>query len=107
MGSRWATFVIGLGLLLAPLAAGYASAAAILRDVSTATLVCVTALASMQWPRVRLLNVLTALWLFHSARRTADARAASVELAAGALLLAAALLPHRRRVTSAPAPQRA
>ena len=104
MGVRWAMFAVGLGLLLAPLFAGYASAGAIVRDVSAGTLACVTALAAVQWPRVRALNVLAALWLVHAARRNADGRAASVELAAGALLLAAALLA-RRRARSLPAPR--
>ncbi len=107
MGVRWSPFAVGLGLLVAPLAAGYASAAAIIRDVAVATLVCVTALAAVQWPRVRAVQVLAAAWLVLSAQRTLDARASTVELAAGALLLVAALLPRRRRVPALTAPQRA
>jgi hypothetical protein len=98
MAARWGSFATGLGLLLAPLALGYASAGAILRDVSTGTLVCVAALAALQWPGARILLGLTALWLLHSGRRSGEPRAAAVELVAGALVLALALLPRRRRV---------
>jgi len=107
MGARWSPFAVGLGLLVAPLAAGYASAAAIVRDVAVATLVCVAALAALQWPRLRAVHALAALWLVLSARRTTDVRAAPVELAAAALLVVALLLPRRRRVPTLPAAQRA
>jgi hypothetical protein len=102
MAARWGTFAIGLGLLLAPLVAGYASAAAILQDVSVGTLVCVAALAALQWPRVRAVNLLAALYLAYSARRTADARAAGVDLAAAALLLGVSLLPRARGAVAGP-----
>jgi hypothetical protein len=96
MGVRWGTFVIGLGLLLAPLFLGYASAASILRDVSFGTLVCVTTLAALQWPRVRLVNALAAIWLFSLGRSAGDGRTSAVEITAGALLLALSLMPRRR-----------
>jgi hypothetical protein len=98
MASRWGTFAIGLGLLLAPLAVGYATAGAILRDVSAGTLVCVAAVASLQWPRARVVHVLAALWLADSARRGSETRTAAVELSAAVLLLGLALLPRRRRL---------
>jgi hypothetical protein len=107
MAARWGTFAIGLGLLLAPLVLGYASAAAILRDVSVGTLVCVAALAALQWPRVRAVNVLGALWLLLAARRTSDARPAAVELGAAVLLVAASLLPRARRAETIAGAQRA
>jgi hypothetical protein len=110
MAARWGTFAIGLGLLLAPLALGYGSAAAIVRDVAAGTLVCVAALAALQWPRTRAVNALAALFLLRSARRALDHRTVAVELAAAALLVAVALLPRtrpRRASSLAPPPQRA
>jgi hypothetical protein len=97
MGARWGTFAIGLGLLLAPATVGYAAAAPILRDIAIGTLVCVTTLTALQWPRVRFVNTLAALWLLSLGRGASDGRTAAVEIAAGALLLAFALVPRRRR----------
>jgi hypothetical protein len=68
-------------------------------------LVCVAALAALQWPRVRAVNVLGALWLVHAARRTADPRPVAVDLGAAVLLVAVSLLP--RRPSTLAGPQRA
>lgn len=101
MPARWATFAVGLGLLLAPLVLGYGSAGAIVHDVAMGLLVSALALASLEWPRARFLMAGPALWLVHVGRGRDDARAAAAELAAGALLLALALVPSGRRLPRA------
>ena len=97
MPARWASFAVGLGLLLAPVALGYGSAGAIVHDVAVGLLVCVGTLAALEWPRARFLLGAPALWLVHVGRSSGDARAAAAELGAGAVLLALALVPSRRR----------
>lgn len=98
MPARWASFAVGLGLLLAPVVLGYGSAGAILHDVAVGLLVCIGSLAALEWPRARFLLGAPALWLVHVGRGSADARAAATEIGAGAVLLALALVPSRRRV---------
>ena len=104
--AAWGTFATGLGLLLAPLALGYSSAGAILRDVSAGMLVCVASLAALQWAGARIVLGVAALGLLHSGWRTGDIRTAAAELVAGVLVLALALLPRRRRVPPLATPQR-
>ena len=98
MPARWGSFAIGVALLLAPLALGYASAGAILHDVAAGLLVSIGALAALEWPRARFAMAAPALWLVQAGRGSRDVRAAAAELAAGALLLALALVPSGRRV---------
>jgi hypothetical protein len=98
MPARWSSFGVGLGLMLAPLVLGYASAGAILHDVAVGLLVAIGALAALEWPRVRFLLAAPALWLVHVGRGAADVRAAAAEIGAGALLLGLALVPSGRRV---------
>jgi hypothetical protein len=101
MPARWASFAVGLGLGLAPLVLGYGSAGAIVHDVAMGLLVCIGALAALEWPRARYLMAGPALWLVHVGRGGGDARAAATELGAGALLLALALVPSGRRLPRA------
>src|SRR5512138_3069015 len=98
MPARWGSFAVGLGLVLAPLALGYGSAGAILQEVAVGLLVCIGALAALEWPRARFLLTGPGLWLVHTGRGSGDPRASLAELAAGALLLALTLVPSRRRV---------
>jgi alpha-beta hydrolase superfamily lysophospholipase len=96
MYARWASFAIGLGLLLAPLALGYGSAARILHDVAMGALVCIATLAALEWPLARFVLAAPAVWLLLAGRSSADPSAAVVELAAGVLLLVLAAIPSAR-----------
>jgi hypothetical protein len=87
-----------MGLMLAPLVLGYASAGAILQDVAMGLLVCVATIAALEWPRARFVMAAPALALLASGRTAQDARSAVAELASGGLLLALALVPSARRV---------
>ena len=98
MPARWGSFAVGVALMLAPLVLGYASAGTILHDVAAGMLVAIGALAALEWPRARFALAAPALWLVQSGRGSPDGRAAAAELAAGALLLALALVPSGRRV---------
>jgi hypothetical protein len=102
MPARWASFAVGLGLLLAPLVLGYGSAGAILHDVAMGLLVAIGTLAALEWPRARFAMAAPALWLVHVGRGSTDGRAAAAEIGAGALLLALALIPSGRRVPATP-----
>lgn len=99
MPARWASFAVGLGLLLAPLVLGYGDAGAILHDVAVGLLVCIGALAALEWPRARFLLAAPALWLVHAGRGAEDVRAATAELGAAALLVVLALFPGGRRAS--------
>lgn len=101
MPARWASFAVGLGLLLAPLVLGYRSAGAVLHDVAVGLLVAIGAVAALEWPRARFLLAAPAAWLVHVGSGTRDPRAAAAELAAGALLLVLALVPSGRRAPRA------
>jgi hypothetical protein len=93
MYARWGSFAVGLGLVLAPLIVGYGAAVPILHHVVVGSLVCIAALAALEWPLARFALALPAVWLLASSRSTTDAAAASVGLASGALLLALTLVP--------------
>ena len=101
MPARWGSFAIGLGLVLAPLVLGYRSAGAILHDVATGLLVSIGALAALEWPRARFAMTAPALWLLEVGRGSADPRAGTAEITAGALLIALALVPSGRRIPRA------
>jgi hypothetical protein len=100
MPARWGSFAIGLGLMLAPLVLGYERPGTVLHDVAMGLLVCVAALASLEWPRARFAMAAPALWLA-AAGRGSEGAAAAAELTAGGLLLALALVPSGRRVPRA------
>jgi hypothetical protein len=96
MAARWASFAVGIGLLLAPLVLGYGSAAPVLHDVAMGTLACIATLAALERPRARFVAVPPALWLVASAPSASDADAAVADLVAGTLLLALATVPSAR-----------
>lgn len=101
MRARWCSFGIGLGLVFAPLVLGYGSAGAILHDVAVGLLVCVAALAALEWPRVRFVTAAPAVWLLAGAHGADDGAAALAEGAAGLLLAALTLVPSGRRESKA------
>jgi hypothetical protein len=100
MYARWASFGVGLWLLLAPLVAGYRSVASILQGVAVGTLVCVATLAALDWPRARFGLAGLAVWIALDGRSAADPSAATVALLSGAALFALSLVPSARRLPS-------
>lgn len=96
MFARWASFGVGVALLLAPLALGYGSLARILHDVAMGVLVCVATLAALEWPAARYVLAAPALWLLLAGRGAPEPAAAVAEIAAGVLLLALAAIPSAR-----------
>jgi hypothetical protein len=95
MRARWASFVIGLWLIIAPLALGYPTAASVLHDIALGLLVCVGALASMEWPLARIGLAIPAVWLLAAwdAIDWGSRAVAANELACGVATLALALVP--------------
>jgi hypothetical protein len=98
MYARWASFVVGLWLLLAPLVLGYETVAPILHDVALGTLVCVATLAALEWPLCRFVLAAPGVWLIWCGQSSAwsSGSAAAVELAAGAALLLLVPIPSAR-----------
>jgi hypothetical protein len=96
MRARWATFAIGVWLLLAPLVLGYDAVAPILHDVAMGVLVCVATLAALERPRARFVVGAPALWLLVAGRGASQPAVATVELGSGALLLLLAMFPSAR-----------
>lgn len=96
MAARWASFGIGLWLMLAPLVLGYRSVAPILHGVAVGLLVCILTLAALEWPSARFSLAAPAVWLAATAHLSPDPAAGPVELASGLLLLALALVPSAR-----------
>jgi hypothetical protein len=105
MRARWASFVVGLWVILAPLVLGYTQVAAVLHDVALGLLVCVTALAALEWPLARFATALPAIWLMVAADAIAwdSRRVTANELACGLVVLGLALVPGPK-VASARAP---
>ena len=105
MRARWASFAIGLWLLLAPLLLGYPTAVAVLHDIAIGLLVCVGTLAAMEWPAARFGLVLPAGWLIAApdAIGWGSRQVAANELACGVLVLALAAVPSGK-LASARAP---
>lgn len=93
---RWGTFAIGMGLILAPLLAGYQDAGAILHDIALGVFVCVLALAALETPSIRFLLLVPAAWLAWTGARAGDPVVSRAEILAGALLAVATLLPRIR-----------
>ncbi len=93
MYARWASFAVGLALMLAPLVLGYGSVAWILHDVAMGMLVCIATLAALEWPLARFVLAAPAAWLLLAGREAPDGAAAITELASGALLLVLAAIP--------------
>jgi hypothetical protein len=104
MRARWASFAVGLWLIVAPLALGYPSVASVLHDIALGLLVSVGALAAMEWPAARITLVVPALWLLAAwdAIDWGSSMVAANELACGVAILALALVPSNK-TASAPA----
>ncbi|HYG68416.1 MAG TPA: hypothetical protein VD838_12170 [Anaeromyxobacteraceae bacterium] len=98
MAARWASFGVGLWLILAPLALGYGSVGPILHGVALGLLVCIATLAAFEWPWARFALLLPAAWLLRPGRGSGDAEAALAELVSGAALFLLTLVPSARVV---------
>jgi hypothetical protein len=111
MMARWASFAVGLWLLLAPLVLGHDEVGAVLHDVGLGLLVCVGTLAALEWPAARLGQLAPALWLvaaprvlaFESATVTANQVASGAVLAMLALVPGGRLAPRSRDAATPPA----
>ena len=94
MRARWASFAVGLWLVLAPVALGYGEVGTVLHDVTFGLLVSVGALASLEWPAVRFALAAPAGWLVVSRSTLAlEPAVAANHLACGLALLALTLVP--------------
>jgi hypothetical protein len=98
MAARWASFGVGLWLMLAPLVLGYGAIAPVLHGVLVGLLVCIVTLAAFEWPEARFAVGLPALWLAATAHLSADRAAAAVEVVSSLLLALLSLVPSVRRV---------
>jgi hypothetical protein len=105
MRARWASFVVGLWLILAPLVLGYPTVSAVLHDVALGLLVSVGALAALEWPAARFAMAGPAAWLLVApdAVGWGSRVVAANELASGVAVLALALVPSGK-VAAARAP---
>ena len=95
MRARWASFAIGIWLLLAPRVLGYASVAAVLHDIALGLLVCVGTLAALEWPHGHFALALPGAWLVAAGQTVGwgSSLVATNELASGAALLVLCLVP--------------
>ena len=102
MVARWASFATGLWLVFAPLVLGYPQAAAVLHDVAIGLLVCVAALAALEWPLARFVQLLPGLWLLGAPRALGFESEVVVanQLASGVLLVALTAVPSGRFLRS-------
>lgn len=96
MYARWASFGVGLWLLLAPLLLGYGTIGAILQHVAMGLLVCIATLAALEWPAARFALAAPAVSLLVWSRDGSERAVALVELTSGAALLVLALVPSAR-----------
>jgi hypothetical protein len=100
MYARWASFAVGLWLMLAPLVLGYRAVGPILHDVAMGLLVCIATLAALSG-RARSSRSKAPRSGSCSSRDAGDRLAATAELSGGALLVLLALVPSARLVTRA------
>jgi hypothetical protein len=105
MVARWATFAVGLWLLLAPLVLGYGAVGPILQDVAMGLLVCVGTLAALDWPPFRFALLVPAAWLVRPGRGGGDPDAAIAELVSGVLLAVLTLVPSPRLLRASRGPR--
>jgi len=105
MRARWASFGVGLWLILAPLVLGYPSVSAVLHEVALGMLVCVGTLAALEWPVARFALAVPAGWLLAApdAISWGSRTVAANELASGVVVLLLALVPSGK-VAGARAP---
>ncbi len=105
MRARWASFAVGLWLILAPLALGYPTVAAVLHEVALGLLVSVGALAALEWRAARFALVAPALWLLAASDAIdwGSTAVAANEFASGLAVLLLALVPTGK-VANARAP---
>lgn len=96
MWARWGTFAVGMGLVLAPLAIGYAEVGPTLLDIAAGLLACILALAALDAPGLRFLNLLPAAWLLWTGQDAPADGAGLAEVAAALLLLGLAFVPRAR-----------
>jgi hypothetical protein len=98
MRARWATFAVGLWLMLAPLVLGYPTVTAVLHDVALGLLLCVGTLAALEWPLLRFTLAAPAVWLLAAGDALGwGSRAVTAnELASGLVVLLLALVPSGR-----------
>jgi hypothetical protein len=85
-----------MGLVLAPLAIGYAEIGPTLLDVAAGLLACILTLAALDAPGLRFLNLLPAAWLLWTGQAASATGAGLAEVAAGLLLLGFAFVPRAR-----------
>jgi hypothetical protein len=102
MRARWATFGVGIGLMLAPLVLGYDEVAPILHDVAAGVIVCIATLVALERPRARFVLGAPAGWLLLAGREATSPAVAAVELASGALLLVLSVFPSARLAPALP-----
>ena len=104
MYARWASFAIGLALMLAPLVLGYGSAARILHEVAMGVLVCVATLAALEWPIARFAAAFPAAWLVVAGHLIdfGSALVTTNQVVSGAAALVLALVPSARVATARP-----
>jgi hypothetical protein len=101
MRARLFSFAVGFWLIVAPLTLGYRSVTAILHDVAIGLLVCVIALAAIDWPPARFALAAPAIWLVASAGAIDwGARVPANHLACGVGVLLLALVPGGRVATA-------
>ena len=95
MRARWASFCVGMWLILAPLVLGYPTVLAVLHDVALGLLVCIGTLAALEWPLARFTLAAPALWLLRApgALDWGSSTVAANELACGVAVLLLALVP--------------
>jgi hypothetical protein len=96
MYARWASFAVGMGLVLAPLVLGYDDVSAILQDIALGMLICIATLAALEWPAARFALAAPGLWLVWTGRASSNPFAAVVEIGAGGALAVLALFPSGR-----------
>ncbi|MFL5300848.1 MAG: hypothetical protein ACJ79R_10965 [Anaeromyxobacteraceae bacterium] len=102
MRARWASFGVGLWLLVAPLVLGYSQVLAVLHDVALGLLVSVGTLAALEWPLARFALVVPAAWLLAApqAMGWASSAAAANERACAIAVILLALVPSSRIATA-------